>query len=297
MTMTGTLVDARPGSSATIAQPRPARAADDGLQALAREVIERRPRPATPFGLYLLRSDDPAAGLARRVEAEVFGEAFGNTPDLLAAEYGPYEAASVYCCVLDHRRARPVGALRLILPGPAGLKSLVDIEAGWGRSGTDLLAGSDVGYEAERTWDIATLAVAAGYRDGLVSQALYQGACTSARRCGASALVTILDVRVLRLVQRCLGRPFRRHDGVAAANYLDSPASLPVWCDFEEWRRRVERSDEVLHEVVFEGRGLEAVVSPPDWDDFWSDRGAPHAPPPPAATRAPGTAAAVSGAP
>ena len=172
--------------------------------------------------------------------------------------------------MLDHRRARPVGALRLILPGPAGLKSLVDVEGGWGRSGTELLAATGVPVDLTRTWDIATLAVSPGYRDGLVSQALYQGACTSARRCGVSALVTILDVRVMRLVQRCLSRPFARYGGVEPANYLDSPASLPVWSDFEAWRRRVEADDEVLHDVIFEGRGLEAVVSPPDWDGFWT---------------------------
>ena len=143
-TMTGTLVEARPASPGAPDRRLPPHTDDDELQALSRSLMGRSSRPPTTFGLYLLRSHDPAAELARRVEHEVFGEAFGNTPELLAEEYGPYEPASVYCCVLDHRRARPVGALRLILPGPAGLKSLVDVERGWGRSGTELLAATGV---------------------------------------------------------------------------------------------------------------------------------------------------------
>jgi len=251
---------------------------DDRLLALSRDLMARTDRRRSPFGLYLFRSDEPAAELARHVEAEVFDEAFGNTRDLMADEYGPYEGASVFCCVLDHRRGLPVGALRLILPGPAGLKSLVDVEQGWDRPAARLLAATGLDFEAGRTWDIATLAVAPGYRDGLVSQALYQGACTSARRRHVSALVTILDVRVLRLVQSRLARPFRRYEGVGSAEYLDSPASLPVWSDFESWRGRVLHEDPVLHDVVFEGRGLEAAVSAPDWDAFWADGAQPQRP-------------------
>lgn len=256
------------------ANPGPS-APDERLRPLGRELAARAARPHAPFGLYLLAAGDPAAELARHVEAEVFDEAFGNSRELLAEEYGPYERTSAFCCVLDHRRALPVGALRLILPGPAGLKSLVDLERGWGCPPDELAARTGFAFEPARTWDIATLAVAPGYRDGLVSQALYQGACTSARRRGVSALVTILDVRVLRLVQSRLARPFRRYEGVAAAGYLDSPASLPVWSDFEGWRRRVEVADPVLHEVVFQGGGLAAAVSAPDWGDLWSRSAAP----------------------
>jgi hypothetical protein len=245
----------------------------DAWRALARALAEREARPAAPFGLYLLWPEDPAADLARHVEATVFAQTFGNGAELMAREYGPYEDASVFCCVLDHRRSLPAGALRLILPGPAGLKSLVDIAPTWAPSAAEVVEATDHVFDPGRTWDVATLAVADGYRDGLVSQALYQAACVSAWRQRVRTLVTILDLRVLRLVQTRLGRPFQRYPGLGAARYLDSPASLPVWCDVEAWRARLAASDEVLHEVIFEGRGLEAAVSPPDdWDAFWRDR-------------------------
>src|SRR5216684_4710946 len=86
------------------------------------------------FGSYLFLDSDPAAEIARSVERAVFLEAFGNTPELLAAEYGPYESSSLFLCIVDHRARRPAGAMRLILPrisGP-GLKSVNDVEKAWG---------------------------------------------------------------------------------------------------------------------------------------------------------------------
>ena len=60
-----------------------------------------------PFGAYLFRGDEPGAELGRHVERAVFLEAFGNTPELLAEEYGPYEASSVFICVVDQLPQAP----------------------------------------------------------------------------------------------------------------------------------------------------------------------------------------------
>src|SRR5579875_1985596 len=86
-------------------------------------------RLVEPFGVYVLRSEDPAAELGRSLERAVFLEAFGNTPELLEVEYSPYESASLFLVVVDHRRRLPAGVMRVICPGgPAGLKSLNDLE-------------------------------------------------------------------------------------------------------------------------------------------------------------------------
>ena len=53
------------------------------LEELATSLIEREGRGETPFGFYIIRSNDPAAELGRAVEREVFLEFFGNTPDML----------------------------------------------------------------------------------------------------------------------------------------------------------------------------------------------------------------------
>jgi hypothetical protein len=219
-----------------------------------------------PFGTYVFTPDDPGAALARHVEREVFEEAFGNSPLLLAEEYGPYESASVFFCVIDHLRRLPAGAARVILPSPAGLKSVNDVKRFWG---TDLAAVSPT-WTATNTWDVATLAVSAEYRGkgarGMVSSSLYQGICTSGRLVGVEHFITILDVPVLRLLQWQMGRGFTSFDGVAATSYLGSEASLPVWAELADWHRRLTESDEATAKMLFEGQGLEASVASPDWD-------------------------------
>ena len=105
---------------------------DLALRELAESVIESS-GAEQPFSLHLIASTDAAAELGRSVEREVFGEVFGNSPELLAAEYAQYEPASVFLVVLDNRRLLPAGVMRLIVSGAQGLKSLDDIERVWGQ--------------------------------------------------------------------------------------------------------------------------------------------------------------------
>ena len=209
---------------------QPAELVDIGdieLRHLAGTVID--PEATAPFGLYVFGPTDPGAELARTVERAVFAETFGNTAELLAAEYGPYEAASVFVCVIDHRRRRPAGMLRIIVPGSAGSKSLQDIATHWAADPASL------GLDPQHTWDVATLAVAADYRgraaSGLVSLSLYQALTLAVGRAGINQVITILDLPVLRLLQWQVGRPFTAFDHLEPRPYLDSPASLPVVCD------------------------------------------------------------------
>jgi hypothetical protein len=263
---------------------------DVDVRDLAHQLAAAHGRDAAPFGTYLLDPGEPAAALARRLECEVFGEVFGNTAALLSAEYEPYEATTRFVCVLDHRRGRAVGAVRLILPagGPppwpssTGAKSLDDLARVWGVPPEQATLADGRPVDPLRTWDIATLAVADGYRRGLVSLALYQACCATASRAGAASFVTIVDVAVLRLLQARLGRPFSPVPGAAARRYLDSPASVPCTCDLREWPRRLAQRDPLLHETLFSGQGLEPAVSRPDWEDlpasWWAVAGPQLAP-------------------
>jgi len=59
-------------------------------------------------------------------EASVFLKAYGNTPEQLAEEYGPYAAASVFIGIYEPG-GDAVGAVRLIRPTGLGLKTLHDV--------------------------------------------------------------------------------------------------------------------------------------------------------------------------
>jgi hypothetical protein len=239
---------------------------DADLRPLADQIVP--PGVIEPLGVYAFCSSDPASELARHVERTVFLEAFGNTEELLAKEYAPYEMASLFLCVLDHRRRIPAGMMRVVLPSPAGFKSLLDVEPIWGVSVEAMFSGSGLVHEPDRTWDIATLAVTPEYRgraaNGLVSLALYQALTMAARRCGVDWFVAIFDVPVLRMIRWKLHMTFTGFRGLGAASYLGSAASMPAWCRLSEAEQRLERTDPDLRVLLFEGKGIEPAVRPVD---------------------------------
>jgi hypothetical protein len=224
--------------------------------------------PAEPLGLYVVEGADPAAELGRWVERAVFQQAFGDTPALLREEYGPYEDASLFFCVIDHRRRVPAGVIRAITPSPAGLKSLVDLERFSGRPAAEVLRDSGAYFDPQRTWDLATVAVAPEYqgpgRSGPVSQALFLGLGTTSTFHDIRHAVTVLDVIVLRYVQWQFHKPFRNYLGVPPKPYLGSPMSCPMWSDIGEWRARMVRDVPHLEDLLFRARGLEGVVRLPE---------------------------------
>lgn len=225
---------------------------------------------STPFGLYIAAPDEPLADHARGLEAEVFFETFANTPEMLADEYGPYDDVSMFLVVVDQHRAAVAGMMRLILDGHGALKSLADIEGEpWSAPLPPALTAAGLAdLDTAETLDVATLAVHPEYRgsatNGLISLALYQGLVRSAVVGGFRWIVTILDVVVLDLIQSSSTAPFHFFPGVEPMRYLDSPASVPVWCALAEWEPRIRDLDPGMAGILFEGEGIEAAVSPAD---------------------------------
>jgi hypothetical protein len=240
--------------------------ADAELRELVEDTID--PDAAEPLGVYVFGPKEPGAELGRNVERSVLLEAFGDTPELLAKEYELYEPASIFFCVLDHRRRVPAGAVRMIVPimdGP-GLKTLNDIEPIWGDTPASLLERNGFEIKLEATWDIATLAVAPEYRaaaaSGLVGLGLYQSGIRSARRCGVDWMVAILDEGVHRMAKSRFHSPF--YSLAAPKPYLGSAASLPACLHISEWRSRLLVSNPFLEALMFRGSGIEAALRPLD---------------------------------
>jgi len=241
---------------------------DTALRRLARQV--RAPEATAPLGVYLFHSGDPGAALARHVERVVFLETFGNTPELLAKEYEPYDEASMFICVVDHLRSLPAGTMRILVPSESGFKTIHDAAPVWGESIQTMAMRTGLDIDLARTWDIATLAVAPEYRGkatmGLVSMGLYQALALASPRYGIDWLLAILDVPVFRMIRWRLRMPMAGFQGVTARPYLGSPASMPVWCNVGDTDRRLAQSDPELHALYFGGVGMEPAVRPLDLD-------------------------------
>jgi hypothetical protein len=174
---------------------------------------------------------------ARGIEETVFGEAFGNTPEQLAVEYGPYEDVSRFLLCHDGISRYPVGVARLIAPSPAGLKTLVDIAADPWRAEPER-AVRRARLDMFRTWDVATLAVLPQARRGHVSAALYAAMLASLTDAGARSWTAIVDSKVLLLLRRA-GVAVDPLPGLHAAPYLGSVSSVPVFGHLSDTRLRV----------------------------------------------------------
>lgn len=206
---------------------------------------------------------DPSGDLlaaTRQCEADVFLARYGNTAEQLAQEYGPYEDQSVFMAL-----ATPSGeveaAVRFILPGRAGLKSLVDVtgEPWHADAGASAAAA---GLDLDRTWEIATMS-AREQRSGGVSHiaALYHGIALATRANGITHTVAILDIRVRRLLDS-VGLHYRMLPGTRVRPYLGSPASVPVYADLAAMLDDQRRADPDSYRLFVHGNGLDGVTVP-----------------------------------
>jgi hypothetical protein len=237
--------------------------ASERLRGLARSVI---PRGITqPFGAYCFGPFDPAAELARAVESSVLLDSYGIIPESIRAEYGEYEASSLFFCVLDHRREVPAGAVRIILPttGGPGLKTVNDLPQIWDATAEDFIAQKALPCDLSRTWDIATLAVAPEYRSafatGLVAMGLYQSGLRTAVELGFEWMVAVIDSAVLRMSRTRFHQPF--HAFAEGRDYLGSEC-LPVYLSVADYRHNLALIDPPMHGIMFEGVGIEPALAP-----------------------------------
>ncbi len=217
--------------------------------------------------LRLLVAHSPAErNAAREVEARVFLQAFGNTPEIMEQEYGPYEDRSRFVTVIDDADGSALGAARLILPDYSRMvKTLSDVAGEpWYLAVPDSLG---TGLSGRTVWDVATLAVDRRFRSGAagaeVILALCHGLYQYSRLGGAAWGVTILDDRVLRLL-RVMGVPWTPMAGATSGYYLGSPASTPCVCLIESFAERVRALRPDLAHALIDGIFTSIAVNPAD---------------------------------
>jgi hypothetical protein len=207
---------------------------------------------------------------AKKCEADVFLEAYGNTTEEFDQEYGPYADSTGFMAVLQDD-GEAVAALRFIAPGPAGLKTLNDVSRPpWHVDG--LRSARAAGVDPARTWDIATIAVRRGAgRGGLCAGALYHGIVRGAYANEIDFIVMILDSHVRQLLSG-LGLHIHALPGTKTAEYLGSPSSTPLWANLNRGLEQQRQDNPDAYRLIFQGAGLDGVTMPTDWT--WHRRGA-----------------------
>lgn len=187
------------------------------------------PTSSRRFVCYPLSGTGRFADLGRTVELDVFGDAFGNDRAELEREYGPYEPASLFFVVMDQRRRRAAGVLRVIENSAVGLKTLRDIaDEPLGIPQAGVLARHGIA-DLDRCWDIGTLAVRPEYRRSgtrrrTVSLLLYRALYVHALRAGVQHFVTAMDRHAHRGLL-ALGAPFIPICDSEPFDYMGSPCT------------------------------------------------------------------------
>jgi hypothetical protein len=197
---------------------------------------------------------------ARECEADVFLNTYGNSRDQLEQEYGPYDASSVFLAITE-AGGDAVAAMRLITPGPVGLKTLADTNRPpWFVDGAR--SARAAGLDAARTWDVATLAMRKGMPGAsLAPAALYHGLFHAARANDIRWVVMILDVRVRRLLNS-LTIETQLLPGCRPGPYLGSEASVPLWGDLVWMADHQREVAPDAYRLVNLGVGLDGISVP-----------------------------------
>jgi len=220
------------------------------------------------MGLRLVIADSAAEqDAARDVEARVFLESFGNTPDTMEQEYGPYADRSRFVTVIDEVSGSAAGAARIIVPDDAGeVKTLTDVAGEpWRLSVPDAVRAA--GLSGAEIWDAATLAVDPGYRRSAagaeVALALIHGLFRFTQLSGIRGAVTILDDHVLRLVQE-MGVPWIPMAGATSQSYLGSPGSTPCVLTIGSFAESIRARRPELAPALVDGDFRSVSVDPAD---------------------------------
>jgi hypothetical protein len=194
-------------------------------------------------------------------EAEVFLAHYGNTEEQLLAEYGQYDSASVFMALANHDN-HVIAASRLIVPGPAGLKTLNDTSrAPWSVDG--YRSARAAGIDVARTWDVATIAVRSGIgaRRLFASAALYHGLVLSARMNDIRAIIMTVDERVRSLLTGS-GLITSALPGTGPAPYLGSTSSTPVYAHCAAMLDTQRRINPEGARLIADGVGLDGIAVP-----------------------------------
>jgi hypothetical protein len=181
------------------------------------------------FSVHLAGPDDAAALLSLQVAADVFLDAFGNTPELLREHYAALVPTMTHLIVLDRVTRTAVGSFILQAAPAEELKTVVDLAGEpWSMPTDDALAALGLARGDRTAVDQLLLAVHPAYRKvGMAQLLMYAGWVLSVQR-GIHHWTAILDEPLMRGMNELSHGALIPIGGAATQPYLGSAASTPV---------------------------------------------------------------------
>lgn len=216
---------------------------------------------AAPYRL-VFQPDTDLRAAAFAHEAAIFGSVYKVPYDFHVAEFAPYEPQSAFLVVVDEEE-RVRATMRLVTPGPAGIKTIVEAARSPWFLDAERSARA-VGLDLANTWDVATLAVGSGLgRDRMaVTAALYHGLTVAARRNRVTSLLMTVDERVRGILETCFGLYTTALPGATPQPFEGSPASTPVYGHCGQMLAAQRRRNPEAYRLLTLGVGLDGVAIP-----------------------------------
>lgn len=187
---------------------------------------------------------DPPSDVGRDIERRVFEERFGNDAEEMQREYGPYEDASRFFIVVDRQQQRAAGLMRIIYASAQGLKAFNDLaREPFSLSVEQAVSAHGLPADLAATWELGTVAVLPEYRSGTgaASIQIYRAVYLAALRDRIDHFVSVIDSVPLAKITEYVGLPFVPLASVAAAPYLGSTSSQPIYGYVPDFYRLMNR--------------------------------------------------------
>jgi hypothetical protein len=217
-----------------------------------------------PTGLWL--HFDPVGSLLQATldcENDVFCERYGEDRTALEGYHAPYAGSSTFLSLAD-ADGHVVAMSRLVYPSPAGLITLVDIEADpWNADAATSFA--QTGLDPARTWDVSAVCVrkSSSGQTALLAAAIYHGLIKTMRANHVDGFLAVLDARVHRILNM-LGVVMHPLPGVETKPYWGSPATMPAYARFPQVIDGQRRMSPDAYRLVTLGVGLDGIRVPAD---------------------------------
>lgn len=236
---------------------------------------------------------DPYSDIGRSVETEVFSESFKLSKGEVVRDYGKYDEASTFVCVIDAStdEPKPVGSLRVTEHKPGlGVKDINDLVVdspdnpwideikkhhfapdeqydpwlAWER----LAKSMGVDLSVENTLDVASHAAVGEYRGknaeiDSVSMLFYHACLRFALAHKKESLLAIYDLKPLANLQQ-FGDPFDTYDGLEPHPYGGPYDTIPAFCVIKDGMQRIRNKDAFVGSIFIDGATLGAIALMPN---------------------------------
>jgi hypothetical protein len=203
-----------------------------------------------PVAVIEVNGNSKFANIGRQIERSVFEARFGNDAKQMQKEYGPYESASRFFISVNRDTEEATGVLRVIENSSNGLKTLNDIQNDPFSISLDTFIKKHNISDLDKVWDIGTVAsLSSSKAEGLLSsiklyRAMYLSAHgddseTSNNGNSIEHIVSIVDSKLIRMLERYLLIPFEPLAGSEPMPYLGSKSSQAVYGHVAEFKHIV----------------------------------------------------------